>query len=278
MTDPILIAIDLETTGLDATSDRVVEIGAIAFDGDGAELERFERLIRPGRPMGETAIQVSGIRDVDLDDAPPAAEVLPEFLAFLGRFPAASLIAHNAAFDAGFLGMELARAGMTIPERLVLDTLALARSALPSLRSHRLDLLIEHYAIPPRPRHRAMGDAESLMDLWPRLGGPDWAEPGRVAYPIHDGSLPVRPPAGWERLDAAAGEHRPVRIAYTGGSRGEAPRLVTPRRFDHRGGIAYLVAVCHLDAVEKSFRLDRIRAYEVVDDPRRAAWPDCSSA
>lgn len=278
MPDVIVIAIDLETTGLDVASDRVVEIGAIAFDGDGAELGRFEQLLQPERPMGATAIAVSGIRDLDLVDAPLAADVLPDFLAFLERFPDAPLIAHNAAFDAGFLGMELARAGMTIPNRLILDTLALARSALPDLRSHRLDLLIEHYAIPPRPRHRAMGDAETLMDLWFRLGGPDWSDSGRVAYPIHDGSLPVPPPAGWERLDAAAGEHRPVRIAYSGGSRGAAPRLVTPRRFDHRGGIAYLVAVCHLDAVEKSFRLDRIRAYEVVDDPRRAAWPDCSSA
>lgn len=272
------LAIDLETTGLDASSDRVVEIGAIVVDAEGRERERFERLIRPDRPMGRTATEVSGIRDLDLADAPPAAEVLPDFLTFLKRHAEAVLIAHNAAFDAGFLGMELARAGLAIPDRQVFDTLVLARSALPELRSHRLDLLIEHFSIPPRPRHRAMGDAETLMDLWFRLEGPDWSESGGVAYPIHDGSRPVRPPNGWERLDEAAGACRPVRIAYAGGSRGDAPRLVTPRRFAHRGGIAYLVAMCHLDAVEKSFRLDRIRTYEVVDDPRRTAWPDCSSA
>ena len=130
MPTPTVIAIDLETTGLDVASDRVVEVGAIAFDGQGRDLGRFETLVRPGRPMGATAVAVSGIRDEDLADAPPAVEVLPELLAFLARFPAAPLIAHNAAFDAGFLGMELARAGLAIPDRLVLDTLALARGAL----------------------------------------------------------------------------------------------------------------------------------------------------
>ncbi|WP_337173785.1 exonuclease domain-containing protein [Paludisphaera sp.] len=277
MPETIFIAIDLETTGLDVASDRVVEIGAIAFDG-GAELERFERLIRPDRPMRPTATAVNGLRDVDLAHAPRAAEVLPEFAAFLDRFPTAPLIAHNAAFDAGFLGMEAARAGIAIPGRLILDTLALARSALPDLRSHRLDLLIEHLSIRPRARHRAMGDAEVLMDLWPRLGGPAWAECDPVAYPIRDGSRAVLRPAGWERLDEAVESRWPIRMAYAGGSRGAAPRCVTPRRFAHRGGIAYLVALCHLDSVEKSFRLDRIRAYEVVDNPGETAWPACSSA
>lgn len=278
MPETILIAIDLETTGLDVASDRVVEIGAIAFDGRGTELERFERLIRPGRPMRPTASAVNGILDAHLAHAPTAADVLPEFVAFLDRFPSAPLIAHNAAFDAGFLGMEAARAGITVPGRLVLDTLALARRALPGLRRHRLDLLVEHFAIPPRSRHRAMADAETLMDLWFRLGGPEWAAARPVAYPIRDGSLPVRPPAGWERLDEAVEARRPIRIAYAGGTRGDVPRVVTPRRFAHRGGIPYVVALCHLDSIEKSFRLDRILTYEFADGSEETAWPACSSA
>jgi predicted DNA-binding transcriptional regulator YafY len=53
-------------------------------------------------------------------------------------------------------------------------------------------------------------------------------------------------------------------MEYTGGTRGTAPREVTPRAFVQRGGTAYLVAFCHLDSAEKSFRLDRVRSYEVV--------------
>lgn len=272
------IAIDLETTGLDVAEDRVVEIGAIAFDGRKTVLERFERLIHPGRLMRASATAINGLRDADLADAPRAAAILPEFVDFLARFPSAPMIAHNAAFDAGFLGMEAARAGIAISDRPILDTLVLARLVLPDLRRHRLDLLIEHFGIPARPRHRAMGDAETLMDLWFRLGGPAWAAGRPVAYPIRDGSLPVAPPAGWEGLVRAVEERRAVRISYSGGSRGDAPRLVSPRRFAHRGGIAYLVAACHLDGVEKSFRIDRIRSHEIVENSEGTAWPACSSA
>ncbi len=276
MPHPTVIALDLETTGLDPGDDRVVEIGAIAFDGE--ELERFESLVRPGRPMGAGATRINGIRDADLVHAPPAVDVLPGFLAFLDRHPGSPLIAHNATFDAGFLGMELARANLPAPGLLVLDTLALARRALPTLQSHRLDALVTHFAIPTRRRHRAIDDAEILRRLWGLLGGSDWAESDHVAYPIRDGSRPASPPVGWESLEEAARSRRPIRMSYAGGTRGDAPRLVTPIRFANRGGIAYLVAVCHLTGGEKSFRIDRIRNYEVLDRPEESPWPACSSA
>ena len=263
--DPTMIALDLETTGLDPGSDRVVEIGALIFQPDGRVTDRFERLINPRRPLSAQASEVNGLSDLDLADAPVAAEVLPDFLAFLDLAPGAPLLAHNAAFDAGFLGMEFTRAGLPIPDRPVLDTLALARALRPDLKSHRLDRLLLEYEIAPKARHRALADAEAVKELWLRLGGPSLPSQSRTAYPIHDGTRPIRPPAGWERLDEALGRGRSVRIAYVGGTRGPAPRLVTPRAFALRGGVAYLVAVCHLDSIEKSFRLDRIQMYEVLD-------------
>ena len=199
------IALDLETTGLDPRADRVIEIGMLVFDEEGTIVETFERLINPGRPIGIAAGAINGMCDADLIDAPSAAVVLPEVLALLDRSADAPLIAHNAAFDAGFLGMEFVRSGMTVPNRPVLDTLPLARSVLPFLRSHRLDRLVSHFGGGEKARHRALADASVVMDLWFRLGGPSTAEGDRVSYPIHDGSQPVRPPIGWERL-AEAGE------------------------------------------------------------------------
>ena len=58
-----------------------------------------------------------------------------------------------------------------------------------------------------------------------------------------------------------------MQIEYDGGTRGAAPRSITPRRFTQRGGATYLVAFCHLDAFEKSFRLDRIRVVEIDAEP-----------
>src|SRR5215217_7097246 len=89
------IALDLETTGLLAETDRIVEIGAVRFDAAGRELGRFERLVNPGRAMSPAAQAVHGLSDADLADAPPAREVLPEFLSFLGDPCGTLLLAHN---------------------------------------------------------------------------------------------------------------------------------------------------------------------------------------
>src|SRR3954463_4353669 len=97
------IAFDLETTGLVAEIDRVVEIGAVRFDASGRELGRFETLVHPGRPMSPAAQAIHGISDADLAGAAPACEVLPGFLEFLGEPSTTALLAHNSAFDARFL-------------------------------------------------------------------------------------------------------------------------------------------------------------------------------
>ena len=143
------VALDLETTGLIAATDRIVEIGAVRFLGDGREIDRFQRLINPRRPMSPAAFAIHGLSDLDLADASPAHEVLPEFLSFLGDPGTTALVAHNAAFDAGFLGSELRRAGLTTPTHSLFDTLALARRRLPQLASHRLDNLARVLGLDP---------------------------------------------------------------------------------------------------------------------------------
>src|ERR1700677_3034611 len=121
------VSLDLETTGLMPETDRIVEIGAVRFGPDGREICRFQRLVNPQRAMSPAAYAIHGLSDADLADAAPAHEILPEFLAFLGDASTTSLIAHNAAFDAGFLGRELGLAGLTAPTHSLFDTLALAR-------------------------------------------------------------------------------------------------------------------------------------------------------
>jgi len=258
------VAFDLETTGLSAVSDRVVEFGAVRFDALGVELARFERLVNPGRPMSPGAQAVHGISDLDVAGAPRAREVLPEFLEFLGDRAATTLLAHNASFDATFLGRELGRVGRTSPGHAVVDTLALARARLPHLPTHRLDALARVLGLDPDGPHRALADSRRVKGLWMALGGPDAALESLVAYPISDPRRSAQVPVGWEGIVDAIAQGRRVRMEYEGGTRGELPREVTPRGFVNRGGVAYLVAFCHLDAFEKFFRLDRVKRYEVV--------------
>jgi len=262
---PEFVAFDLETTGLSAASDRIVEVGAVRFDLSGRELGSFERLVNPLRPSGAGARAVHGISDEELARAETAAVVLPDFLRFLADPSETTLLAHNATFDAGFLGRELARLGRPMPGHAVVDTLALARKRWPALRSHKLDTLARRLDLDPTGPHRALADARRVAGLWLALGS--GAEPGEepLAYPIFDARGPLPAPRGWSEVAEAIGRDGVVRIEYEGGTRGLAPRDITPRRFANRGGVAYLVALCHLDRREKEFRLDRVRRHAILD-------------
>jgi DNA polymerase-3 subunit epsilon len=263
-----LVAIDLETTGLSPEVDRIVEVGALRFGIDGRAVDAFSRLVRPGRPMNPSAERIHGISDAMLADADPAEVVLPSFLDWLAAGPPARLLAHHARFDTGFLGRELVRIGRGLPGWEVTDTLALARRRLPKARSHRLDAIAEQLGLDGGPAHRALADCERVRGLWLALDG----EAGPfVRYPIFD---PIREqpiPSGWEGLSGAIASGLRVRIRYEGGTRGDGPREISPRRIEHKGGAAYLVAFCHLQRSEKAFRLDRVVAFEVLDSRRPVA-------
>ncbi len=261
------VAFDLETTGLSAESDRIVEVGAVRFDASGEILGEFERLVNPLRPSGARARAVHGISDAELALAETAEVVLPEFLAFLGDPVRTTLLAHNASFDAGFLGRELARLGRPMPGHAVVDTLALARRRWPKLGSHKLDSWPAGSGSTPTVR----------TGLWPTAGGSGgsgWPSRRRPTatispWPTRSSTPDVPSPrrrggVGSRRRSAAT---RSVRIEYAGGTRGPALRAITPRRFSNRGGVAYLVALCHLDLKEKEFRLDRVRSFEVIEKP-----------
>lgn len=259
---PTFVAFDLETTGLSPLDDRIVEVGAVRFDEAGEELGVFERLVNPLRPSNPRALAVHGISDEELARAPSAEVVLSDFLDFLGDPESTTLLAHNASFDAAFLGASLARIGRAIPGHEVVDTLSLARRRLPGLPSHRLDGLAKHLGLDPFGPHRALADSRRVMGLWRAIAGIDG--PAGIVYPIHDPAAPFPAPRGWEPLAEAAGRGWRVRLIYEGGTRGASPREITPMRFLNRGGVAYVASLCHIDAKEKEFRLDRVRSYEVL--------------
>ena len=262
--DPaIFVAFDLETTGLSAELDRIVEVGAARFDSLGRDLGWFQSLVNPLRPVHPRARAVHGISDSELALAETAGAVLPRFLAWLDECPGATLLAHNASFDAGFLGAELARNGLPRLPLAIVDTLPLSRRRVTDVPNHRLDTLAMRLGLDPGESHRALADAMRVKGLWLALTA--GAIPmTSVIYPIAapDGSPPV--PSGWDVLSEAMALGRMVRITYDGGTHGLAPREITPRRFHHMGGVAYVVAQCHASAVEKRFRLDRVVRCEVL--------------
>src|SRR5262249_37923828 len=162
------------------------------------ELGRFERLVNPGRPMSPAAQAVHGISDADLAGAPPARAVLPEFLAFLGDPGTTTLLAHNAWFDAGVLGRELARAGRPPPGHAVVAPLALPRPRRPGLPNHRPDPLARALNLDPDGPHRALADSLRVKGVWLAMGGPAEPPEALVAYAVVAEARSVHAPIGWD--------------------------------------------------------------------------------
>ncbi len=167
-------ALDVETTGLDAAEDRLIEVAALRFERQGEDFvvtEEFQALINPGRSLSPEIVKLTGISDLDLLNAETAWPVLERLHAFLGTDP---LVAHNALFDLGFLRAEGFRTPEPYAPRLkfnpvLIDTLPLARHVLPELPRHRLNTVAEAMGIPLDQHHRALDDARCCGEIFARL-------------------------------------------------------------------------------------------------------------
>ncbi|MBI4922197.1 MAG: DNA polymerase III subunit epsilon [Devosia nanyangense] len=164
------IVLDTETTGLSPlTGDRVVEIGGVELINHIPTGRHFHKYLNPERRMTEDAFRVHGLSDEFLADKPRFAEIAEDMLAF---FEDATLIAHNASFDMGFLNFELEKAGRKALGNTVIDTVTLARDKHPGARVS-LDALCRHYGIDSSRRtlHGALLDSEILADVYLELIG-----------------------------------------------------------------------------------------------------------
>lgn len=158
-----VIVLDFETTGLSPEmGDRAIEIGAVRIQ-DGVITERFQRLMNPGRPVSSFIEQYTGISNEMLQDAPPAAEVMQEFAAFVEDY---NLVAHNASFDQRFLRAELKRLRLSCNNPFSCSMLA-SRRIYQTAPNHTLSGLVDFKKIPnDGVFHRALADAEMTARLW----------------------------------------------------------------------------------------------------------------
>ncbi|MFM9827685.1 MAG: DNA polymerase III subunit epsilon [Sphingomonas sp.] len=165
------IVFDTETTGFSfSNGDRLVEIGCVEMVNRVETGRSFHAYVNPGRPVPADAQAVHGLTDAFLADKPGFPALAEELLEFLRDSP---LVAHNAAFDFGFLNGELGLAGRTAVavDRMV-DTLALARARHPGAK-HTLDALCTRFGIDRSHRtlHGALLDAQLLAQVYVELTG-----------------------------------------------------------------------------------------------------------
>ena len=152
--DTEFVAFDIETTGLNAQTDRMTEIGAVIFSG-GTVKKVFNTFVDPERHIPPDITQLTGIRDSDVAGAPKEKEAMEMFMDFIGDRP---IIAHNAHFDVGFMTAASLRQGLKFSP-VFLDTLALSQALLPELKRFKLDIVSRHLGLPEFNHHRASDDA-----------------------------------------------------------------------------------------------------------------------
>lgn len=160
-----LVALDFETTGLSPSRHRVVEIGAVLFTSKGKILEEFHTLVNPMCRVG--ASEIHGIRDSDVLDAPGFAEIIPKLVPLLNGN---TVVAHNKAFDLGFLANELQRAHISVSHLDALCTLQLVSFAKPGLPRRLMDCC-SALGLPLLEGHHALNDAIMTARLASRLLG-----------------------------------------------------------------------------------------------------------
>ena len=163
--DRTLVVTDTETTGIDPRRNRIIEIGATRLVDNGESVS-FSKLIDPGESIPYRITRLTGITTAMVFGEPPAEIVMPEYFEFLGD---GILVAHNLAFDRGFLNGERDRLGLGAMENSGICTLRLARRLLPGLRSKSLGSLARFFRIPSHGRHRALRDVEITAAVLERL-------------------------------------------------------------------------------------------------------------
>jgi len=268
--DTTFIAFDVETTGLYPVAGRVVELSGVKFTIDSGVIATFDELINPQSPIPPEVVRIHGITNAMVAERPTVDLIVPRFLEFIGG-PEMVLISHNASFDVGFVGVDIARQGIADPGNLILDTLVLARHCLPSLGSYKLENLVRYFNIPSQNYHRALADSFSVKEIflsllqrYPKIKTIEQVQQKTYTFHFSDAAtFQVQLPPGFEDLAWAMENSLPVVMVYKGGSKGPEPRIITPLAAIQRNGIIYVAAYCHLDKVEKSFRLDRIKEFRI---------------
>jgi DNA polymerase-3 subunit epsilon len=157
---PFVVA-DLETTGLNAVTDEILEFAAVIVDPGGTVTAEFSVLVQAKQPVPAAITRLTGITQADVDDkGVPLAAAFAQFLAFIGGRP---LFFHNAPFDIGFLKQATVLTKKKFAST-VHDTLPMARAAWPALGSYRLSVLAEHVGA-AASSHRGLADVKATLSV-----------------------------------------------------------------------------------------------------------------
>ena len=160
--DDVWVSLDLETTGLSADDDEIIEVGAVKFRGHQV-LDSYQTFVNPHRRLSNFIKQYTGITQAEVGRAPSFSAVAGDLASFIGSAP---IVGHNIRFDLGFLD----RRGLRLSNPRC-DTWDLAFVLFPGLQDYSLPKLAVWFSVSHDRPHRALEDALATMEVFVRLAG-----------------------------------------------------------------------------------------------------------
>ena len=158
---PDFVAIDVETTGLDFSSDRIIELGAVKFV-NGKPGAEFISFVNPCIPVPEAITELTTITPADVATAPTFAEIAPRFCEFIGSLP---ICGHQIEFDLTFINKALEKAGLQPIGKQSIDTALLSKILLQSSSRFSLKSVSDKLAVTLNNAHRAINDARASGEV-----------------------------------------------------------------------------------------------------------------
>jgi len=155
------IVFDIETTGFSAKNDKIIEIGAVKIKNREV-IDTFSEFIYPKCKIPYKITELTGITDEMVKDADPIELVLPKFMEFIDG---CAVVAHNAAFDTGFIKKNCNDLGLKFTSTIV-DTVPMARFLYPDLKRVKLNLVAKYLGVSLENHHRAVDDAKATADIF----------------------------------------------------------------------------------------------------------------
>ncbi|WP_037182196.1 TerD family protein [Rhodococcoides fascians] len=270
------VVVDVETSGLKASRDRVLSIAALTVDENGTVGRELSTLVNPGCDPGP--VHIHNLTSERLAGAPKFEDVAPQLMEMLdGR----TLVAHNASFDHGFLKLEAMRAGIDMPTKQRLCTVALSRRLQLDLPNHKLATLAAHWKVLQSNAHDAYDDAVVLSQIFThssRLARSlDLPLPVTMCterLTLYPDSVP-RTDCEWQnpgRFEPSSGLIQGMRVVISGET--NVPRLQLASRLTHAGldvmnsVSRYTSVVVCSDPTSDSAKVRRARSHglEVVSE------------
>ena len=152
------VIVDIETTGLDFSTNEIIEVAAMKVENKEI-IDVFDSLIDPNSEISPEITRITGITQDMVEGHPKISDISSKILEFFGD---AILIAHNSSFDIPFLKHHLKKNF----NNQIVCTLKASRYLLPNLANHKLHTVAAHFGVTAQNRHRALGDVETTLQVW----------------------------------------------------------------------------------------------------------------